>query len=236
MIGQTISHYKILEKLGEGGMGVVYKAQDTKLNRTVALKFLPLEFTSDSDAVNRFINEAQAASALDHANICTIYEIDETEDGRMFICMAYYDGETLRKKVASVQLSVNSAIDMAKQIAAGLQRAHEAGIVHRDIKPENLIITTRGEVKIIDFGIAKLAGQSRLTKTGSALGTMMYMSPEQLQGQAVDHRGDIWALRVVFYEMLAGQSPFRGEYEAAMVYSILNEDPRPVTDLRPGVP
>ena len=236
MIGQTISHYKILAKLGGGGMGIVYKAQDLKLNRTVALKFLPMELTSDAEAVNRFINEAQAASALDHANICTIHEIDETEDGRIFICMAYYDGETLRKKVISAQLPVISAIDIAQQIANGLARAHEAGIVHRDIKPENIIITTHREVKIIDFGIAKLAGQSRLTKTGSTLGTMMYMSPEQLQEKEVDHRADIWALGAVLYEMLAGQAPFRGEYEAAMMYSILNEAPPPISNLHTDVP
>jgi len=233
MIGQTISHYKILEKLGAGGMGVVYKAQDVKLNRTVALKFLPIELTSDADAVNRFINEAQTASALDHANICTIYEIDETEDGRMFICMAYYEGETLRKKVTSKQLSVSSAIDIARQIANGLARAHEAGITHRDLKPENFIITTRGEVKIIDFGIAILAGQSRLTKTGATPGTMMYTPPEQLQGKAVDHRADIWALGVVLYEMLAGQAPFRGDYEAALVYAIAHESPQPLVRHRP---
>jgi serine/threonine protein kinase len=236
MIGQTVSHYKILEKLGAGGMGVVYKAQDLKLNRTVALKFLSLELTADSDAVNRFINEAQTASALDHANICTIHEIDETADGQLFICMAYYEGETLRKQVARGKLQVEKAIDIAKQIATGLQRAHEAGITHRDFRPENIIITTRGEIKIIDFGLAKLAGQTRLTKTGSTLGTMMYMSPEQLQGKEVDHRTDIWALGVLLYEMLAGQPPFRGDYEAALVYAIAHETYAPLTQLRPEIP
>ncbi len=179
MIGQTISHYEIVEKLGQGGMGVVYKALDTRLNRTVALKFLPLELTHKAEAVERFVNEAQTASSLDHANICTVHEINETEEGQLYIVMAYYAGETLEKKVSSGQLSVDSAIDIVMQVARGLERAHEAGITHRDIKPSNLIITPRGEVKIIDFGLAKLAGQSRLTKTGSTPGTMAYMSPEQ---------------------------------------------------------
>jgi serine/threonine protein kinase/Tol biopolymer transport system component len=261
MIGQTVSHYKIVERLGAGGMGVVYKAQDIKLNRAVALKFLPIELTADADAVNRFINEAQTASALDHANICTIYEIDESEDGRMFICMAYYEGETLRKRLEkgegrkvksegqdapfaprsssfgmSSGLPIPETIAISTQIASGLARAHEAGVTHRDIKPENIIITTRGEVKIIDFGLAKLAGQTRLTKTGSTVGTMMYMSPEQLQGQEVDHRTDIWALGVVLYEMFAGQGPFRGDYEAALVYAIAHEPHAPLKQIRPEIP
>lgn len=233
MTGQTIFHYKILEKLGQGGMGVVYKALDTKLNRTVALKFLPLDLTRDQEAIDRFINEAQAASSLDHPNICTIHEISETEDGQMYICMAYYAGETLQQKVANGQLSVDSAIGIALQAAQGLERAHEAGIIHRDIKPSNLIITTRGEVKIIDFGIAKLAGQARLTKTGKTLGTVAYMSPEQVQKKPVDQRTDIWSLGVVLYEMLTGRLPFYGENEAAVIYSIVNETLEPVQKHRP---
>ncbi|MGH7595744.1 MAG: serine/threonine-protein kinase [bacterium] len=177
MIGQTISHYKILKKLGGGGMGVVYKAEDAKLKRHVALKFLPFDLTRDDEAKERFVHEAQAASALDHPNICTIYEIDESQDGQMFIAMAYYEGETLKKRVASGQLSVTSSIDIAVQIAQGLARAHEAGITHRDIKPANVMITTRGEVKIVDFGLAKLAGRTKLTKSGATLGTVAYMSP-----------------------------------------------------------
>jgi serine/threonine-protein kinase len=236
MIGQTISHYKILEKLGGGGMGVVYKAEDTKLKRTVALKFLPPDLTRDDEAKERFVHEAQAASALDHPNICTIHEIGETEDGQLFICMAYYEGETLKKKVTSNQLSVTSAIDISVQIAQGLTKAHEKGIVHRDIKPANLFVTNDGILKILDFGLAKLAGVTKLTKPGTTLGTVAYMSPEQMQGEEVDQRTDIWALGVVIYEMLTGKLPFKGEYEQAVMYSILNEKPEPITATRSDVP
>ncbi len=236
MIGKIISHYKIIEKLGGGGMGVVYKAEDTKLKRLVALKFLPLDLTRDEEAKERFVHEAQAASALDHPNICAIHEIDENEDGRIFICLAYYEGETLKKKVASGQLSVASAIDIAMQTAQGLARAHEAGITHRDIKPANLMITNRGEVKIVDFGLAKLVGRTQLTKAGMTVGTVAYMSPEQTRGTEVDHRTDIWALGVVLYEMISGQLPFKGEYEQAVVYSILNEEPKPLIPTRQDTP
>lgn len=235
MIGRTVSHYKILEQLGQGGMGVVYKALDLKLNRTVALKFLPPHLTQDQEAIERFINEAQAASALDHSNICTIHEINETEDGQMFICMAYYGGETLEKKVTSGQLLVDSVIDITMQVAHGLERAHESGIIHRDIKPTNLIITPRGEVKIIDFGLAKLAGPSHLTKSGSMPGTVVYMSPEQVQGKPVDQRTDVWSLGVVLYEMLTRQLPFRGENEAAVIFSIVNEPPMPGAGISSGL-
>ncbi|NUO83500.1 protein kinase [candidate division KSB1 bacterium] len=233
---EVISHYRILDKLGAGGMGVVYKAEDLKLKRFVALKFLPTELTHDAEAKERFVQEAQAASALDHPNICTIHEIDETDDGQMFIVMAYYEGETLQKKVNSGQLSVASAVEFAIQIAQGLAKAHEHGIVHRDLKPANIIITKDGVVKIVDFGLAKLASQPRLTKTGSTVGTMAYMSPEQARGEAVDHRADIWALGVVLYEMLTGQLPFKGEQEHAIMYSTLFEQPQPVAELRSDIP
>lgn len=240
MIGQTLRHYKILSELGRGGMGVVYKALDTKLNRTVALKFLPPDLTRDQEAIDRFVNEAQAASSLDHANICTIYEINETAEGQLYIAMAGYDGQTLEKKIAGADgrppVPIENVVDIAMQIARGLERAHEAGIIHRDIKPSNVIITTRGEVKIIDFGLAKLAGQMHFTKTGNLSGTVAYMSPEQVQGQAIDHRTDIWSLGVVLYEMLTGTLPFQGEGDHALIFSIVNEDPRVVTALQHETP
>ena len=233
MIGQNISHYKILSKLGEGGMGVVYKAEDTKLKRFVALKFLSQGSTKDPKAVERFMNEAQTASSLDHANICTIYEINETEKGQLFIAMAHYEGEALNQTIATGPLSVDDAIDIANQVAEGLGRAHEAGIMHRDIKPENIIITPRGEAKILDFGLAKLSTRSSLTKEGAIAGTISYMSPEQLNGQDVDHRTDIWSLGATIYEMLTGRLPFEGEYEHAIMYTIVHEPPKPLQDHRP---
>ncbi len=236
MIGQTISHYKIIEKLGEGGMGVVYKAEDTKLERPVALKFLPPELTRDPDAKRRFVHEAKAASALQHNNICTIHEIDETPDGRMFICMDHYDGVILKEKIKKGPLKVDEAIDFTIQVAEGLVKAHEHGLVHRDIKPANIIVTTDGVVKILDFGLAKLAGQTRVTKPGTTVGTVSYMSPEQASGGDVDHRSDIFSLGVVCYELLTGHLPFEGDHEAVVLYSILNVEPKPVTALRPEVP
>ena len=236
MIGKTISHYKILEKLGEGGLGVVYKAEDIKLKRPVALKFLLPELSRDSDAKERFVNEARAASALDHSNICTIYEIGETEDGQLFIAMAFYEGESLRDKVNKGAVDLEEAVDIATQIAGGLGKAHGKGIVHRDVKPANIMIADGGTVKIIDFGLATLAGQMRLTKTGMTSGTAAYMSPEQARGEHLDHRTDIWSLGVVLYEMVTGQLPFRGDYETALIYSILNDSPKPMSSLRRGVP
>ncbi|MEE8573198.1 MAG: protein kinase [Gemmatimonadota bacterium] len=236
LIGKTISHYKILGKLGEGGMGVVYKAEDTRLGRTVALKLLPRELTLDPAAKERFAREAQAASGLDHPNICTIHEIDETEDGQMFMCLACYSGETVREKIERGQLELEEALDVATQIAEGLREAHIRGIVHRDIKPANIMVTPEGRVKIMDFGLAKLAGQPKLTRVGSTVGTVAYMSPEQARGMDVDHRTDIWSLGAVLYEMLTGKMPFTGGHDQSVIYSILNDEPEPVARLRPDVP
>jgi serine/threonine protein kinase/tetratricopeptide (TPR) repeat protein len=235
MIGKTISHYRILAKLGEGGMGVVYKAEDTKLGRTVALKFLPPELTRDAEAKRRFIQEARAASALDHPNICTVHEIDETSEGQTFIVMACYDGESLKAKIDRGPLRLEEALAISTQIAQGLAKAHGQGIIHRDIKPANVLVTKDGLVKIVDFGLAKLAGM-KLTKTGKTLGTAQYMSPEQARGEEVDQRTDIWSLGIVLYEMLTGKHAFPGEYEQATIYAIMNEEPQPVTALRTGIP
>jgi len=227
MIGKNISHYKILEKLGEGGMGVVYKAQDTKLDRIVALKFLPQHLTSDSVEKERFIHEAKAASALNHTNITTIHEIDEF-GGQMFIVMEYCEGKTLKRIIEKETLSVRKVLDIGIQICEGLTIAHEKGIVHRDIKSDNIMLTPRGQVKIMDFGLAKLKGATKLTKTRSTLGTAAYMSPEQAQGEEVDQRSDIFSFGVVLYELLTGKLPFGGEHQAAIIYSIINEEPQSV--------
>lgn len=234
--GSTVaSKYEIIEELGKGGMGVVYKAKDTKLKRTVALKFLSPELTRDKEAKERFIHEAQTASALDHPNICTVHEIDEDE-GQMFIAMAYIEGQSLRQKVKAGPLKLDETLDIAIQVAQGMHEAHEKGVVHRDIKSANIMVTAKGQAKIMDFGVAKLAGQTRFTRTGTTMGTVAYMSPEQARGEKVDHRTDIWSLGVVLYEMVIGQLPFKGDHEQAMMYSILNEEPEPMTGLRTGVP
>ena len=232
MIGQSISHYKILEKLGEGGMGIVYKAQDTKLNRSVALKFLPSHLSTSEQDKARFLQEAQAAAALSHPNICTIYGIEEHE-GRAFIAMELVDGQTLREKKQS--FSVKQAIDIGIQLADGLAAAHEKGVVHRDIKPENIMIRKDGIVQIMDFGLAKLRGASRLTKEGSTVGTVGYMSPEQVQGQDSDHRTDVFSLGVILYELFAGQSPFKGVHETAISYEIVNVDAVPISSVKPDL-
>lgn len=235
MIGETISHYKILEKLGSGGMGVVYKAQDTKLERFVALKFLPPHLSQDEENKKRFIHEAKAASALNNINISTIYEIDEA-DGQMFIAMEYVQGKDLKSTLSDGRLSIEDAMDYAGQIAEGLAKAHEKDIIHRDIKPANILITEECVVKIVDFGLAKLAGRTMLTKEGTTLGTIAYMSPEQTQGGEIDNRTDIWSLGVILYELITGQQPFKGDYEQAVVYSILNEEPESIINIRSGLP
>jgi len=235
MIGKTISHYNILEKLGEGGMGIVYKAEDTTLKRAVALKFLPPEMTRDPQANARFLHEARAAAALNHPNICTVYEIGEA-DGQTFIAMALIEGGSLRDRIGRGPLRLDETFELAVQVAQGLAAAHKKNIVHRDMKPGNVMVTTEGRPKIMDFGLAKSPGQTRLTRAGTTTGTIAYMSPEQSRGEHVDHRTDIWSFGVMLYEMITGQRPFRGDYEQAVVHSIVNEEPEPVTALRTGVP
>jgi serine/threonine protein kinase len=235
MIGQIISHYKILEKLGEGGMGVVYKAQDMKLDRLVALKFLPHHLSTSEQDKARFIQEAKAASSLNHPNVCTIHAIEE-HDGQMFIAMEFVEGQTLRERTKTQIPNLKSAIDIGVQIAEGLAAAHEKGIVHRDIKPENIMVRKDGIVQIMDFGLAKLKGNvSRLTREGSTVGTAGYMSPEQIQGQDADHRSDIFSLGVLLYELLTGQLPFRGVHETALAYEIVNVDAAPMSTVKPEI-
>ncbi len=235
MIGQTISRYKITDKLGEGGMGVVYKAEDLKLGRAVALKFLPSHLLESEEHRARFLREARAAALLDHPNICTVYEIDEAGE-RAFLAMACLEGQTLKQKIAARPLPLKEALDIVIQIAQGLQIAHEKGIVHRDIKPANIMITPQGQVKIMDFGLAQLSNRTKLTASGMKLGTPAYMSPEQTEGKPADRRSDIWSLGVVLYEMVSGRVPFAGEAEAAVAYAILHTAPEPLTALRSGIP
>ena len=228
--------YRIVDEIGRGGMGIVYRAEDIKLRRPVALKFLPHQWVSDSDARERFIQEARAASALDHPNICNIYEIGEAEADRMYIAMAFYEGESLREKIKSGPLKQEEALGIAIQAATGMAKAHQKGIVHRDIKPANLLITTDGVVKVVDFGLAKLAGQVKLTREGTTVGTVAYMSPEQAKGEAVDQRTDIWSLGVVLYEMLSGVLPFKGDYEQTLIHSILQQEPERLGKLQKDLP
>ncbi len=231
MIGQTISHYRILEKLGEGGMGVVYKAEDTKLDRIVALKFLPPRFAASEADKARFIQEAKAASSINHPNVCTIHDIRQ-QGKEMFIVMEYVDGKTL-SDLALDSLDSETVISYAIQIGEALQEAHSKGIVHRDIKPDNIMVNSKNQIKVMDFGLAKLKGSLKLTKTTTTVGTLAYMSPEQMEGRDIDSRADIFSLGVVLFEMLTGSLPFRGDHEAAMMYSILNETPQRLKTFRP---
>nr|MBC8450733.1 protein kinase [bacterium] len=235
MIGKTISHYRIIEKLGEGGMGVVYKAEDSRLERPVALKFLSPRAMGTEEDQERFVHEAKAAASLNHANICTIYEIADA-DGKTFIAMEYVEGENLRVRMKSAPFSLDEALTIAVDIGKGLAAAHAKGIVHRDIKPANIVVTPNRVVKIMDFGLARVAGGAQLTRPGTTLGTVAYMSPEQARGDDVDGRTDIWSLGVVLYEMLTGRRPFLGDRDMAVIYSILNEDPRPPIHPRPDMP
>jgi tetratricopeptide (TPR) repeat protein/tRNA A-37 threonylcarbamoyl transferase component Bud32 len=228
--------YRIIERLGIGGMGVVFKAEDTKLKRTVALKFLSPELTQDERARERFIHEAQAASALDHPHICTVHEIDETEEGQLYIAMSFYNGESLKEKLSKGPLGLRETLNFAIQMAKGLAKAHEQGIVHRDIKPANIMTTDDGLAKIVDFGVAKLTGTTRVTRAGTTVGTAAYMSPEQARGEEVDHKTDIWSLGVVLYEMITGEPPFRGENEQSIIFAILNQEPQTAKGLDTAVP
>jgi tetratricopeptide (TPR) repeat protein len=235
LIGTTVSQYEIVAKLGGGGMGVVYKARDVKLGRSVALKFLPPQWSHDEGAKQRFVREAQAASATNHRNICVIHNIDETADGRLFIVMAYYEGETLKQKLERGPLPIIEAIEIASEIADGLAKAHAQGVVHRDVKPGNLIVTEDG-VKILDFGLAKFADALQLTVPGSTIGTVGYMSPEQARGEEADARSDVWALGIVMFEMLTGAVPFRGTYQEATFHAIKHEPPPSLRAARPDIP
>ncbi len=233
--GQAVSHYQIIEKLGGGGMGVVYKALDRHLERFVALKFLPPNLGADRELKLRFAQEAKAIASLDHPNICTIFEVEEAEDGQLFIVMPYYEGETLKQMIERGPLAPARVLDYGAQISAGLAHAHLAGVVHRDIKPANLLVTPGGRVKILDFGIAKVSDMN-LTRTGAVLGTLSYMSPEQACGEPVDHRADLWSLGVVLYELLTGRPPFTAESREALFHGIQYHEPPGIATLRPEVP
>lgn len=235
MIGKTVSHYRILEKLGEGGMGVVYKASDTRLDRIVALKFLSPRVVSDGESRERFTREAKAAAALDHPNVCTVFEIGEW-NGQAFLAMAFIEGQTVKDKIRQRPLKLSEAIDITLQVARGLRAAHDKGIVHRDVKPANVMVNRQGQARIMDFGLARFVEATRLTQDGSRLGTPAYMAPEQAQGRTADHRADLWALGVMFYEMLTGLRPFDADRPEAMLSAILSTEPEPVTALRAGLP
>lgn len=234
--GTTLAgKYSIIEPIGRGGMGIVYKAEDLRLKRTVALKFLPEEFLESPEARERFIREARATAALSHPHICAIHEINE-EEAVPFIVMEFIDGQSLRQRIAAQPMDQNQALDIAVQAAEGLDEAHNKGIVHRDIKPGNIMITASGQVKIMDFGLAKVSGESIITKEPMTMGTAAYMSPEQVRGDVLDQRTDIWSLGVVLYEMLTGKLPFEGEHEHSLMYAIVNKEPERVSRIRDGVP
>jgi len=233
--GVIAGKYSIIGELGKGGMGVVYQAEDTRLERRVALKFLPPELTEDPEARERFVREAKSAAALSHNHICTVYEIDE-EENRLFIAMEYIEGESLRQRIRKGPLPQAEALDIAIQVAGGLGEAHKSKIIHRDVKPGNIMLTEKGTAKVMDFGLAKALGRSLITREAKTMGTVSYMSPEQARGQPVDYRTDIWSLGVVLYEMLTGWLPFKGEYDQSVIHSILNQEPEPVSKHRRDLP
>ena len=235
LAGKTVGPYEVREEIGGGAMGVVYQALDTRLGRAVALKFLRPHLGTDDSAAQRFRLEARTVGGLEHPNICTLHEIGEAEPGQLYLAMPLYDGETLQRRIARGPLGIEEAVGIAVQIARGLAKAHARTIIHRDIKPSNVLVTTDGVVKILDFGIAKLAGVA-LTGPSTVLGTLGYMSPEQAEGEAIDHRTDLWSLGVVLYEMLAGRRPFPGDTLPAVAESILSGDPAPISTLRPEAP
>ncbi len=236
LIGRTVSHYTIPDKLGGGGMGLVYRARDARLDRTVALKFLPHEWSHEPILRERFSREARASSALDHPHICTIFDIDETEDGQLFIAMAFCPGQTLKHHILEGQMATEQVVELAIQIAGALESAHEAGIVHRDIKPANILLTEQNQVKVVDFGLAKLAGEVAVTREGSVIGTPSYMSPEQARGDEVDGRTDLWALGTVIYELLTSRRAFSADHDRAILLAIMSRDPTPIESVRPDIP
>jgi serine/threonine-protein kinase len=231
VVGQTIAHFKITAKIGEGAMGCILKAVDLNLQRTVALKILPLHLCKKAEEKQQFLQEARLLSSIDHPFICTVYEMFETEDGSLFMVMPCYDGSTLRARLEESRLTADQALTICKQIASGLSKAHEHGIVHQDVKPDNTILTRDNLIKIIDFGLARLIDHKSGDNGKMIMGTIAYMSPEQTFGNPVDARTDVWSLGVVLYEMLTGHLPFRGDYIQCIIHSILNEDPEPMEHL-----
>lgn len=236
MIGRIVSHYRILEKMGREGIGVIYKAEDMEHKRVVALKFLPPDLTRDAKTRSQFLGEATAIAELDHPNVCKIFDIDETPDGRLFVAMACFEGETLQERIARGVLSPLEAADTAIAIARGLERAHAEGIVHRDVRPANVFITRDGVVKVVDFSLACWPGETDFAGAAVVPGTMPYLSPEQVRGAGLDRRTDVWGLGAVLYEMLTGRAPFGGEYEQAVKQAILNDAPEPAERVRESVP